>query len=81
MTARRNSFDERCAEMKTRTVHPGPVAGTGHGSLTSIAEYRTKIACFIKLDSGWSVSRTAAHFGVNIESLQTWVDGGCRLID
>jgi Homeodomain-like domain len=69
------------ADMKARQHHPGPVAGTGHGALTSIAEYRVKIAAFIELDKGWSVARVAAHLGVNVESLQRWVEGGCRLVD
>jgi hypothetical protein len=81
LTARRNSFDERCAEMKARTVHPGPVAKTGHGSLISIAEFRVKIAAFIDLDKGWSVSCVAAHLQIDVTTLQRWVDGGCRLVD
>jgi hypothetical protein len=69
------------AEMKARAAHPGPEAGTGHGALTSIAEYRVKIAAFVKLDSGWSVARVAAHLQINVDNLQRWVDGGCRLVD
>jgi hypothetical protein len=69
------------AAMKAKTVHPGPKAKTDHGALTSIAEFRIKMAAFIELDKGWSVSCVAAHLQVNVESLQRWVDGGCRLID
>jgi hypothetical protein len=67
--------------MKARQHHPGPVAGQTHGALTSIAEYRVKIAAFIELDKGWSVARVAAHLQIDVVSLQSWVDGGCRLVD
>lgn len=79
MTARRTSLDDRQSEMKARTVHPGPIAGQTHGAMISIGEYRTKIACFVKLDAGWSVARIAARLQVNVEALQKWVDRGCRL--
>jgi hypothetical protein len=69
------------AEMRARQCHRGPVAGQKRGALISLAEYRTKIACFVKLDKGWSVARVAAHFQVNIDALQAWVDRGCPLKD